>query len=85
MFNSSCVRSRTCQQKPLTPRLTGAASLPLPANRQYVAVTLPSAALDTAVLRKARGAFFIPGPAPHYVTDWPVRSLSETVPVPSLR
>ena len=36
-------------------------------------VISPSAALDTAELRKARGAFFTPEPVARYITDWAVR------------
>lgn len=43
----------------------------------------PSAALDTAELRKARGAFFTPEPIARYITDWAVRSTSDQVLEPS--
>lgn len=42
-----------------------------------------SAALDTAELRKARGAFFTPEPVARYITDWAVRSTSDQVLEPS--
>jgi adenine-specific DNA-methyltransferase len=38
---------------------------------------------DTAVLRKARGAFFTPTPIAEYVATWAVRSLEDTVLEPS--
>lgn len=43
----------------------------------------PSIALDTAALRKARGAFFTPEPLARYVTDWAVRNASDAVLEPS--
>ena len=43
----------------------------------------PSATLDTAALRKARGAFFTPEPLARYVTDWAVRSVADKVLEPS--
>lgn len=43
----------------------------------------PSAALDTAGLRKARGAFFTPEPVARYITNWAVRSASERLLEPS--
>jgi len=46
-------------------------------------VSSPSAALDTAALRKARGAFFTPEPVARYITDWAVRSTSDKVLEPS--
>lgn len=46
-------------------------------------VLSPSASLDTAELRKARGAFFTPEPVARYVTDWAVRRLSDRVLEPS--
>jgi adenine-specific DNA methylase len=46
-------------------------------------MTLPSATVDTAALRKARGAFFTPEPVARYVTDWAVRSLSDRILEPS--
>jgi len=46
-------------------------------------VQTPSTALDTAELRKARGAFFTPEPLARYVTDWAVRSVSDKVLEPS--
>lgn len=46
-------------------------------------VPSPSAALDTAELRKARGAFFTPEPVARYITDWAVRSTSDQVLEPS--
>jgi adenine-specific DNA-methyltransferase len=46
-------------------------------------VTAPSASLDTAPLRKARGAFFTPEPLARYVTDWAVRSVEDKVLEPS--
>lgn len=44
---------------------------------------MPSTVLDTAELRKARGAFFTPEPLARYVTDWAVRSVSDRVLEPS--
>jgi hypothetical protein len=38
-----------------------------------------SPAVDTAELRKARGAFFTPEPIARYVTEWAVRSPTEDV------
>jgi hypothetical protein len=38
----------------------------------------PSASLDTAVLRKARGAFFTPEPLARYLTEWAVRDVAHT-------
>lgn len=46
-------------------------------------VTMPSRSLDTAALRKARGAFFTPEPLARYVTDWAVRSVTDKVLEPS--
>lgn len=46
-------------------------------------VSSPSAALDTAALRKARGAFFTPEPVARYITNWAVRSTSDHVLEPS--
>lgn len=43
----------------------------------------PSAALDTAELRKARGAFFTPEPVARFVTDWAVRTTGDAVLEPS--
>lgn len=43
----------------------------------------PSTHLDTAALRKARGAFFTPEPLARYVTDWAVRSVEDRVLEPS--
>ncbi len=45
------------------------------------AAALP--AVDTAELRKARGAFFTPEPIARYVTQWAVRSSAERVLEPS--
>jgi len=42
-----------------------------------------SADLDTAELRKARGAFFTPEPVARYITDWAMRSLGDHVLEPS--
>ncbi|MGW6279317.1 HsdM family class I SAM-dependent methyltransferase [Kribbella sp. NPDC055071] len=42
-----------------------------------------SASLDTAVLRKARGAFFTPEPLARYVTEWAVRDVTDKVLEPS--
>ena len=42
-----------------------------------------SAELDTAELRKARGAFFTPEPVARYITDWAMRSASDHVLEPS--
>lgn len=39
--------------------------------------------LDTAALRKARGAFFTPEPIARYITDWAVRSTTDRVLEPS--
>ncbi|MGY1820500.1 HsdM family class I SAM-dependent methyltransferase [Geodermatophilus sp. SYSU D00079] len=44
---------------------------------------LPSASIDTAELRKARGAFFTPEPLARYITDWAVRSTTDRVLEPS--
>ena len=41
------------------------------------------AGADSAVLRKARGAFFTPAPISRYVTDWAVRSVADRVLEPS--
>ena len=41
------------------------------------------AAIDGAATRKARGAFFTPGPLCRYVVDWAVRSASDDVLEPS--
>lgn len=38
-----------------------------------------SASLDTAVLRKARGALFTPEPLARYVTEWAVRDVTDKV------
>lgn len=46
-------------------------------------MTAPSESLDTAELRKARGAFFTPEPLARYVTDWAVRSVADKVLEPS--
>ncbi len=46
-------------------------------------VPAPSASLDTAALRKARGAFFTPEPLARYVTDWAVRNVADKVLEPS--
>jgi adenine-specific DNA-methyltransferase len=46
-------------------------------------VPTPSAALDTAELRKARGAFFTPEPIARYITDWAVRSTADHILEPS--
>lgn len=46
-------------------------------------VSTPSGSLDTAALRKARGAFFTPEPLARYVTDWAVRSVADKVLEPS--
>lgn len=42
-----------------------------------------SAAIDTPVLRKARGAFFTPEPITRFIADWAVRSSDDTVLEPS--
>lgn len=42
-----------------------------------------STTLDTAELRKARGAFFTPEPVARYITDWAVRSAVDRVLEPS--
>ncbi|NEK84888.1 N-6 DNA methylase [Blastococcus saxobsidens] len=42
-----------------------------------------SADLDTASLRKARGAFFTPEPLARYITDWAVRSVEDRILEPS--
>lgn len=42
-----------------------------------------SADLDTAALRKSRGAFFTPEPLARYVTDWAVRSVEDRILEPS--
>jgi hypothetical protein len=46
-------------------------------------IHLPSADLDTAALRKARGAFFTPEPVARYITDWAVRSGEDRILEPS--
>lgn len=51
--------------------------------RQTTTVQTPSATLDTAPLRKARGAFFTPEPLARYVTEWAVRSVSDKILEPS--
>jgi adenine-specific DNA-methyltransferase len=51
--------------------------------RQDAAVAPPSIALDTAELRKARGAFFTPEPVARFITDWAVRSPADRVLEPS--
>jgi hypothetical protein len=38
---------------------------------------------DTAALRKARGAFFTPGPVARFVADWAIRSADDAVLEPS--
>jgi hypothetical protein len=43
----------------------------------------PSAALDTAELRKACGALFTPEPVARYITDWAVRSITDQILEPS--
>ncbi|MDT0275543.1 N-6 DNA methylase [Blastococcus goldschmidtiae] len=48
-----------------------------------MALPLSSASLDTAELRKARGAFFTPEPVARHVTDWAVRSTDDKVLEPS--
>jgi adenine-specific DNA-methyltransferase len=50
---------------------------------QTADVPRPSAAIDTAALRKARGAFFTPEPLARYITDWAVRSPGDRVLEPS--
>lgn len=47
------------------------------------AVPALSASLDTAALRKARGAFFTPEPLARHVTEWAVRDVADTVLEPS--
>ncbi|MFG1607182.1 class I SAM-dependent DNA methyltransferase [Actinoplanes sp. NPDC049265] len=42
-----------------------------------------SAAVDTDVLRKARGAFFTPEPLARYITDWAIRTPTDRVLEPS--
>lgn len=42
-----------------------------------------SAVMDTAELRKSRGAFFTPEPLARYVTEWAVRSIEDRVLEPS--
>lgn len=42
-----------------------------------------SADLDTASLRKSRGAFFTPEPLARYITDWAVRSVEDRILEPS--
>lgn len=53
--------------------------------RKTVAVPSPppSVTLDTAELRKARGAFFTPDAVARYLTDWAVRAGSDEVLEPS--
>ncbi len=41
------------------------------------------AAVDTAELRKARGAFFTPDAITRYITNWAVRTSEDTVLEPS--
>lgn len=43
----------------------------------------PSSLLDTAELRKARGAFFTPEPVARFLTDWAVRATGDRVLEPS--
>lgn len=45
--------------------------------------TMVLSAVDTAGLRKARGAFFTPEPVARYVADWAVRNTSDHVLEPS--
>lgn len=49
--------------------------------RQTTGVT--AGPLDTAALRKARGAFFTPEPLARYITEWAVRDVSDKVLEPS--
>lgn len=42
-----------------------------------------TSSLDTAALRKARGAFFTPEPLARYVTEWAVRDVADRVLEPS--
>ena len=42
-----------------------------------------SKTLDTAELRKARGAFFTPELVARYITNWAVRSMADQVLEPS--
>lgn len=51
--------------------------------RHTAVVSLPSTAIDTASLRKARGAFFTPEPLARYVTEWAIRSVADKVLEPS--
>jgi adenine-specific DNA-methyltransferase len=46
-------------------------------------VMMPTSAVDTASLRKARGAFFTPLPLAQYITDWAVRSSDDQILEPS--
>jgi adenine-specific DNA-methyltransferase len=48
-----------------------------------VVTTAADVAVDTASLRKARGAFFTPAPVAEYVTRWALRSASDRVLEPS--
>lgn len=51
-------------------------------SRMLAAAAL-SEAVDTAALRKARGAFFTPDPISQFVTQWAVRSAADAVLEPS--
>lgn len=44
---------------------------------------MTSTRLDTAELRKARGAFFTPEPLANYITEWAVRSVEDRILEPS--
>jgi adenine-specific DNA-methyltransferase len=50
--------------------------------RQTLTVSSP-VALDTATVRKSRGAFFTPPPIARYITDWAVRTVTDRVLEPS--
>ncbi|MFP5021176.1 HsdM family class I SAM-dependent methyltransferase [Pseudonocardia phyllosphaerae] len=50
---------------------------------RMLAVAAPDSALDTAELRKSRGAFFTPEPVARHITDWAVRSTADRILEPS--
>jgi adenine-specific DNA-methyltransferase len=52
-------------------------------NNGYVSTSPVPRSVDTAALRKARGAFFTPEPLTRFITDWAVRSPADRVMEPS--
>jgi len=79
----TCLRSLPRQQKPPTPRLTGAASLPLPAQPTVCCRDTSLRRLGHRGAAEGSGRVLHPEPVARYVTDWAVRSLSDTVLEPS--